>query len=307
MKKIMEINKETALRLWKHFFGNAQKASDFTGRIMAKAAYNDRNSEFGWNIDHILPQSRGGKTADHNLICCHILTNDEKADKFPCFTANGKSFEIQKKQNHFEIVAKDSVEETDDEDSINFFDVAEGLKCWKDCKTRDGNIFVGYVKIRVITSNDSTQLLERFERFLIKLFNTKEIFVKEDFYVYKKCYTFTVIKHDIDTKEDTQNLLDDSIILNTYVDHFLRTTGFEDIKIVCGMECYKSDFEMSCNIQRDIIDKRVEFPDGLSITELIKINTVAKEKLGNTVSNNCGYHPYNRVYTQLHENLKKQN
>ena len=25
--------------------------------------------------------AKGGKTADYNLICCHILTNDEKADK----------------------------------------------------------------------------------------------------------------------------------------------------------------------------------------------------------------------------------
>lgn len=307
MKKIMEINKETALRLWKHFFGNAQKATDFTGRIMAKAAYNDRNSEFGWNIDHILPQSRGGKTADHNLICCHILTNDEKADKFPCFTANGKVFEIQKKQNHFEIVPKESFEEDIDDESINFFDVAEGLQCWKDCKVREGNTFVGYVKIRVITSNDSTQLLERFERFLIELFNTKEIFVKDDFYSYRRCYVFTVIKHDIDTKDDTQNLLDDSIILNTYAEHFIKTTGFEDIKIVCGMECYKSEFEMSCNIQRDIIDKRMEFPDALSITERIKINTEAKDKLGNNPSCYYGYYPYNRVYTKLHENLKKQN
>ena len=306
--KIMEITKETALRLWKHFFGNAQKATDFTGRVMAKAAYNDRNSEFGWNIDHILPQSRGGKTADHNLICCHILTNDEKADKFPCFTANGKVFEIQKKQNHFEIVSKDSAQDdSNEDDSINFFDVAEGLSCWKDCKVREGNTFVGYVKIRVITSNDSTQLLERFERFLIELFNTKEIFVKDDFYYLRRCYDFTVIKHDIDTKDDIQNLLDDSIILNTYAEHFIKTTGFEDIKIVCGMECYKSEFEMSCNILRDIIDKRVEYPDALSITELIKINTEAKEKLGNNSSSYYGYYPYNRVYTKLHENLKKQN
>lgn len=32
---------------------------DFTGREMAKGAYNDRNSAKGWNVDHILPQSKG--------------------------------------------------------------------------------------------------------------------------------------------------------------------------------------------------------------------------------------------------------
>lgn len=66
------------------------KAIDFSGRKIAKAVYNDRNSAYGWDVDHILPQARDGKTADYNLICCHILTNYEKADKFPCFKANKK-------------------------------------------------------------------------------------------------------------------------------------------------------------------------------------------------------------------------
>ena len=82
MKQIMDLNKEIANQLWVQQFGKKQKAIDYTGREVAKAAYNDRNSKYGWNVDHILPLSRGGKTADHNLICCHILTNDEKANNF---------------------------------------------------------------------------------------------------------------------------------------------------------------------------------------------------------------------------------
>ena len=102
----MDLNKEIANQLWVQQFGKKQKAIDYTGREVAKAAYNDRNSKYGWNVDHILPLSRGGKTADHNLICCHILTNDEKANKFPCFKANAKEFEIKKRQNYYEIEAK---------------------------------------------------------------------------------------------------------------------------------------------------------------------------------------------------------
>ena len=94
------------MRLWNKSFGKETKVKDFAGRTIAKGAYNDRNSDCGWNVDHILPQSRGGATADHNLVCCHILTNDEKADKFPCFNANGVSFEIIKVQNHYEIRQK---------------------------------------------------------------------------------------------------------------------------------------------------------------------------------------------------------
>ena len=92
----MDLNRETAMRLWNKSFGKDTKAVDFAGRTIAKGAYNDRNSEFGWNVDHILPQSKGGATADYNLICCHIKTNDEKADTFPCFSANGIAFEIVK-------------------------------------------------------------------------------------------------------------------------------------------------------------------------------------------------------------------
>ena len=55
MRKLMDLNKETASRLWVKQFGKKQKAIDFAGREIAKAAYNDRNSNYGWNVDHILP------------------------------------------------------------------------------------------------------------------------------------------------------------------------------------------------------------------------------------------------------------
>lgn len=109
---------------------------DFAGRPIVKAAYNDRNSKFGWNVDHIYPQSRGGKTADYNLICCHIQTNNEKADRFPCFASNGIRFEIQKRQNHYEIIAKDSSASatSKEENSVNLFDAAQEIKRWNSCK-----------------------------------------------------------------------------------------------------------------------------------------------------------------------------
>ena len=104
----MDLNRETAMRLWSKSFGKEIKTTDFAGRTIVKGAYNDRNSEYGWNVDHILPQSKGGVTADYNLVCCHILTNDEKADKFPCFNANSSAYEIVKVQNHYEIRCKNN-------------------------------------------------------------------------------------------------------------------------------------------------------------------------------------------------------
>ena len=152
----MIINRETAMSLWNKSYGKSNKIKDFAGREMVKAAYNDRNSDYGWNLDHILPQSKGGKTTESNLICCHILTNDEKADKFPCFSANGKQFEIVKVENHYEIkeISKksDKVESksTNQEDETNFFDSAAGIRFFKSLKgIQNKTIFVGIVVIEL--------------------------------------------------------------------------------------------------------------------------------------------------------------
>ena len=315
MKKRMELNKETASRLWGQQFGKRQKAIDFSGREIAKAAYNDRNSNYGWNVDHILPLSRGGKTADHNLICCHIRTNDEKADIFPCFKANEKVFEIQKRQNHYEIVAKSADQKGEDDKVVNFLDVAQGLKYWKQCKSDSGDVFVGYIKIRVEISDQCDQLLDRYRKFLAELFGTESIFA-EDYSIgypinyamswqqHQRIYVFTVIVGDVPTKEDTENLLDDCVTLNTYTAYFTSKTGFENIQIVCGMECYESCFEMSLRCKNDILEKRMQFIDTLVIDELVKCNTSAQKNLKNVCSQN-GFYPYNFIFTKLEKNLEK--
>ncbi len=308
MKQIMDLNKEIANQLWVQQFGKKQKAIDYTGREVAKAAYNDRNSKYGWNVDHILPLSRGGKTADHNLICCHILTNDEKANKFPCFKANAKEFEIKKRQNYYEIEAKTDYPKKEEEELINFQDVAQGLKCWKQCKANSKGVFAGYVKIRVETSNKSDQLLERYRNFLVELFGTDSIFAEEirTPYVigYNRSFVFTVIMGDVTAKEDMENILDDCIILNTYSTYFIEKTGFEDIKIVCGMECYDNYLEMSLNCKKDILENQVRFIASLAIDKLVKINTTAEKELKNTISPN-GFYPYDFYFTKLRKNLEK--
>ena len=337
MKKTMELNKETASRLWVQQFGKRQKAVDFSGREIAKAAYNDRNSAYGWNVDHILPQSRGGKTADYNLICCHILTNDEKADKFPCFKANEKAFEIQKRQNHYEIIARTAEQKEEDDGSVNFLDAAQGLKCWKQCKAHNKDVFAGYVKVRVelfdetVSNNENYRYIlrvktaneiaaecvpffDRYGKFLSELFETDNIFAQNNNvgnYNWpfmdrsnRKCI-FTIIAGNIPTKEDSQNLLDDCIILNTYNEYFIRSKLFKNIQIACGMECYENRFEMALNCRKDIVDKSVWFIDSLMIDELVKINTDAKKNL-RIASPQNGFYPYNFTFTKLKENLSKR-
>lgn len=308
----MNLNKETAIRLWVQQFGKKQKAMDFAGREIAKAAYNDRNSNFGWNVDHILPLSRGGKTADHNLICCHILTNDEKADKFPCFKANAKEYEIQKRQNHYEIVLRNSDQSDVEDETVNFLDAAQGLDCWKQCKSNSGNVFTGYVKIKVEVSNVSDQLLVRYEKFLLELFGTESIFVEDtgysQIYMHRlqqyRTYIFTVIAGYVPTKDDTENLLNDCVTLNTYSVYFKSKTGFEDIQIVCGMECYDNCFEMSLNVKKDILEKQVRFIGPLAIDEVVKINTSAEKDLKDIDPQN-EFYPYDCTFVNLKNNLEK--
>lgn len=321
MNDIMELNKETALRLWTQQFGSKQKAFDFSGREIAKAAYNDRCSQFGWNVDHIFPQSKGGKTVDHNLVCCHILTNDEKADKL-CFKANGKEYEIQKRQNHYEIIPKVAESNTKNSQpkkskSTNFYDAAQGLKYWNSYQENDSKLFVGYAKfevqlnqptyysLRMIGENNpSDDFLDRYLRFLKKIFGKDYVFL-EKASGYSARYIFTVIDSSVDTKEETENLLDKCVLLNTYTEYFMSHQKCQSIRIVCGMKCYDDNQEFAESFKRDIINKQVSFQCKLAIDELIKINTTANDKV--TKGYYSEFYEYNYVFTKLSEDLGKQN
>ena len=56
----MKINKQNAMRLWRERYGDNNDVCDYAGRPMFFLHYNDRESKYGWNIDHILPQDRNG-------------------------------------------------------------------------------------------------------------------------------------------------------------------------------------------------------------------------------------------------------
>ncbi|MCM1045842.1 MAG: hypothetical protein NC417_10050 [Candidatus Gastranaerophilales bacterium] len=103
-----------------------------------------------------------------------------------------------------------------------------------------------------------------------KFYSTESIFVEDNdkdylngFYMLagerKRVYTFTVIINDVPTVEDTENFLDDCVILNTYRNYFIKSTGFEDIQIACGMTCYENRFEMSLKCKKDTIEKKYSF------------------------------------------------
>lgn len=143
----IEINHERAISLWKKRYGKMTRVKDFAGREMDKGSYGNRNSNYGWNLDHILPQSQGGKDTESNLICCHIKTNDEKADKYPVFNANNKTFEIIKVENHYEIKEKNPINEEEEDKGVNFFDHSAGIAFFKQCMNKE--YFVGTINIKI--------------------------------------------------------------------------------------------------------------------------------------------------------------
>jgi CRISPR/Cas system Type II protein with McrA/HNH and RuvC-like nuclease domain len=104
-EKILKIKKETALELWVERNGSKTRVQDYSDRTMDKSAYGLQSSEYGWDIDHIRPESLGGGNNKGNLEICTIKTNQEKADNFPHWTANGKRFKAVKvKRNCYKII-----------------------------------------------------------------------------------------------------------------------------------------------------------------------------------------------------------
>lgn len=307
----MDLNKETAMRLWNKTFGNEIKVKDFAGRLIAKGAYNDRNSEFGWNVDHILPQSRGGKTADHNLICCHILTNDEKADKFPCFVANGNKYEIIKVQSHYEIRPLSKKQNSNKKDeNPNFLDAGYGIRLYEKLKRiQKQERFVGSILIR-FNNLTNTALID----FIEELFDKENItysiekgsgdFISMMYGDWEE--TRIIVKsYNMTSEDEAQVLLDKCVILNTYLVHYFKLKDtFDDFEIRYCINYYENKMKMYKDFQYINFEKiNGEFAHDLLINNLVIENTDAKEKVN--YSDNDWTH-FNYIYTKLSRDLNKE-
>lgn len=300
----MVINRETAMRIWSKRYGKELKVTDFAGRTMVKSAYDDRDSNYGWNIDHILPQSRGGKTAEHNLVCCHILTNDEKADKFPCFNANGHEFEMLKVQNHYEIKERmsanqnDYIENQGDEESVNFYDSADGVRFFKKLKGIQ-NKWRHTSTIVITLENYQTNAIVDF---IEELFDGYSI----EYFPYNSNSSIAVViqANNVPLKEDSALLLDKCIILNTYMQYYFIALEYLDLYDIHYWDtAYKEKDEMynAFNFNPDIIDWTAS--NSLFISKSVVENTDAKKRIKNPID---GFNEYNIIFTQLRDDLEKE-
>lgn len=320
---VMVINRETAMLLWNKVFGKSCKVKDFAGREIIKAAYSDRGSSYGWNLDHIFPQSKGGKTTESNLVCCHIQTNDEKADKFPCFSANDKKFEIVKVQNHYEIKPIKTVnngknvknEKTED---VNFFDPASGIRFFKRLTgIQNKKVFVGTVTIN-LRGIQNTAVLD----FIADIFDDKEISYSRNNngFLYSSSNSdikVRIVDYNMPQKENIADMLDRCILLNTYLGkYFLEQSVISGYQIFYGVHCdsermNKLDCLVSCNDYEQSYVSYMRQSCPLVINELVKINTEAEQKLQEIRAIgrdklSMDIYEYNYVYTKLAEDLDKQ-
>ena len=301
------------MRLWNKSFGKDTKATDFAGRTIAKGAYNDRNSEFGWNVDHILPQSKGGATADYNLICCHIKTNDEKADTFPCFTANGVAFEIVKVQNHYEIRprSKETKQPQAVQETIDFFDSAAGVRFFKKLKgVQNKKRFVGNVFV-VLQNVANTAVVD----FIEELFGDKNITYSAKTN-YSAFYSFgssvrgqniqvKIRDYDMPQKENIAELLDKCVLLNTYLSsYFLECEYISGFDIYYRVDCFDDKSKMYGSNFESVDNLYLQPKNSMFVNELVLINTEAGEKVEKKPYTD--YTEYNYVYTNLSKNLKKE-
>ena len=317
-KQSMILNQETAMRLWNKYYGNETRVADFANRVIDKGAYNDRKSKYGWNVDHILPESRGGKTNDSNLICCHISTNDEKADKFPCFTANNIKFEIIKVQNHYEI--KQVNQSSDAEPTkktvkpktkvINFMDSAAGIRLFKrlDGSCDDG-IYVAGVIVR-FNSDNKAPIIEFIKKLLgddfyyeYHRYQTSPYFLTSD-----NDIEVVAIQYDVDTKEKTAKIIQKCVMLNTYFCHYFKRGGFvDDFDIYYREDNYDRyspslDEEISKKL-KDGLQYRMENTLHLNKT-VIESNEDVQDRIGDTYQER--YYVYDYTYKELKKNLIKE-
>lgn len=306
----MELNRKTAMELWKRQFGKTDRATDYAGREILKAAYDDRGSAYGWNVDHILPKSRGGKTAEHNLICCHMETNSEKADKFPCFTANDIRFEIRKVQNHYEIVALAAA-------PVDFFDAEAAVGFWDKCCEAEEDFWEGYLTICFDALDDDVDVA--FGQFVEKLFEDERIALhgidtkpaqwsSAEHVVSELRPTgmrssrrkLCLRIHGLNRKKDIQRVLDLCVLLNTYMEGFLRTQGLiENYSLYYEIREFSSELEALCTQYSG-----KDYDRGLVVSGSVKDNTDLKEKQ----LRSCGtsYHGADYEYNYFYMNLKKE-
>jgi CRISPR/Cas system Type II protein with McrA/HNH and RuvC-like nuclease domain len=90
---VIDMSRQALIKIWNETYGNKEDVIDYSGRLMKRSAIGNPRSRYEPTIDHIRPLSLGGKDVLENMVICNRLTNQEKADRFSTWIANGKTYQ----------------------------------------------------------------------------------------------------------------------------------------------------------------------------------------------------------------------
>lgn len=101
----MRITAKKAKEIFLHLFPSGI-GYDFAKRKMVLEHYGLIEFDTGWDVDHVLPRSRGGTNALGNLKCINIISNRNKNNK-TTWKDDEKMYQVRKvkfKPKTYEVI-----------------------------------------------------------------------------------------------------------------------------------------------------------------------------------------------------------
>lgn len=68
---------------------------DACGAWIIKEHYGLKDSEFGWEIDHVFPVIMGGDDFEQNIRAMHCKNNESKGDDYPVYESVIRAYDIK--------------------------------------------------------------------------------------------------------------------------------------------------------------------------------------------------------------------